>query len=281
MEPSQAPQDVAFNPNLWGYNTGKIDRQHHLVIRVREDGRTDTRTARQAAQNTDTSGAGKDWSEAELDIQDVGLGSLVAVIGETIPQSVYEGNFARVDGPVVATEAVSTMMVFPTRQEAQIVVRRLKEKLCTFFVLRDKQNDLCGIVALPRNTEIAYYSEWTGGVHSRAEKRKAAWNRGINDFCRARRHESPATGSSNALLETTAMTVSADVTIRRAIGAHTSAMRLSWLTLVREGKTGMPLDLNQINELVQNHLVSIVWERNDDDGTGIKDVMELYEVSIN
>lgn len=177
-------EDLAHNPRLWAYNTGRSDRQKNLVVRIRTDEKADSKAASATLNIEDHTGAGMEWSSSELEVTNVNRSELVVVVGELLPQDlVAEAVFNPANGKVAFNPQHHTTI--PTCEATGVVVRRLGDQKCNLFLLHSKMN-LCQISQLPRGLDnrLVYYNEWAHGCDDkRHTKRQSVWRSNVNSFC--------------------------------------------------------------------------------------------------
>lgn len=153
--------NIAYSASLWSYQTGRVDRKQYLVIRIRDD----TNDAAGQLVPDDTTGAGKEWNDVELAVQNIPISSLVVVVGEAMPKDSCMDNFRIITGEKSIPSVTDTMTVFPVQENACVVVRLVATATPRLFALFDKKNGVCCLTALPSDVDIAYYSEWTAGAY--------------------------------------------------------------------------------------------------------------------
>ncbi|RSM09234.1 hypothetical protein CDV31_007806 [Fusarium ambrosium] len=181
-------RDIALNERLWGYATGHTNREEKKVIRIRIDGRTDSKVSKGNLEVVDRSGAGYGWSDKETNIKDVPIDELVVVVGEGFRTNFQDGIFDFMSDKSVKKFDASSHPVMATRNEDKfVVVRRLGSKNTSLFRLVEKVDGLCCIIPLESKAKrIAYYREWTQGVeHTQASERGRLWNKNLNQFSAA------------------------------------------------------------------------------------------------
>lgn len=163
---SQTRRDLAFNPSYWAYDVGRPNRVRSLFIRVSRE----KPEASATLNMKDDSGAGREWSPQELDIENVPKHERAVVMGEFLPKGASDGVTGREPGlaPFADLNAPEgTYEIVPHQENTQIVVRLVEE--LTFnknlYILQSKGADgLCRLFPLPSDecvSRLVYYSEWS------------------------------------------------------------------------------------------------------------------------
>ncbi len=184
--------DIAFNPRLVGYNTGKVNREPRQVLRVGKFACSSVRAP--MAKNSmaqDDSGAGESFWSQELAITHAYKSDLVVTVGE------YLSNFQMPTELVILGKGKYNTDSFcperhtivPTENQTLLVVRKLAGHLTSLHVLADMGEDgSCKLLPLPSTVtddpRLFFYKEWTDGPSDSAHRRRSKrWKANISEFC--------------------------------------------------------------------------------------------------
>ncbi|KAJ3529579.1 hypothetical protein NM208_g9692 [Fusarium decemcellulare] len=192
MSATQAPevsQDIALSPQGWAYRTGRENRTPRLVIRVRKDGPADSKQASSILNIPFEDRGQQEWSSKELETSNSYQADLAIVVGELLPKNYIADpkKLKKARSPNQFKHGVHDLV--EPAEKTGILVKLLSQKLCSLYLLYNKNNGLHCFAPMP-NTEvedrIVYYKEWTDNVFDTQEKKlRNSYHANIVNFKKA------------------------------------------------------------------------------------------------
>ncbi|KAM0214311.1 hypothetical protein ACHAPQ_009221 [Fusarium lateritium] len=178
-------QDWAFTNGGIAYDTGKPDRPRNQVVRVKLTSDLSSRVATNPSEgNLDTAISKLEFSERETNYDEprrAEIDELVIVVGECFEKTEQDCvSLVSIDKPAVTRfdDFDKEQHMFIDTRETALVVRMLKDKMATLYVLKNKADGLCEVQQLgsiKRTCKfIAWYPEFVTGNRSplREKQRK-------------------------------------------------------------------------------------------------------------
>ncbi|KAK5997483.1 hypothetical protein PT974_02844 [Cladobotryum mycophilum] len=188
MPAQSAAMDLAFNCEGWAYDTGKKNRQRHLVIRLLNTGLSETPCGPQC-QLSDLSElpVGRKWSVEALTTTNALRTDLAIVVGELLPLHMLDtSRFRTPKGDEVFSTFQHTIV--PTFLQTGIVVRLLDGRDDCLNVVVTGFRGLFNVGKIPEGISkdrIVYYDEWAGrfdSFYATSKIQEGVWNRKLDQY---------------------------------------------------------------------------------------------------